>query len=101
MEAALHYALERDELTLHYQPILEVRTGRITGVEALMRWCREGRLIPPKDFIPLAEESGLIFRMDEWVIFEALQQVRRWQSEGIGLTGVSVNINVRHLGSRR
>jgi len=100
MEAALHYALERDELTLHYQPILEVRTGRISGVEALMRWRREGRLIPPKDFIPLAEESGLIFRMDEWVIFEALQQVRRWQSEGIGLTGVSVNINVRHLGQQ-
>ncbi len=98
MEAALHHALERGEILLYYQPILEVRTGRINGVEALMRWRRDGRVLHPAEFVPLAEESGLIFRMDEWVIFEALQQVRRWQLEGIGLTSISVNINVRHLG---
>lgn len=98
LEAALHHALERGEILLYYQPILEVRTGRISGVEALMRWRRDGRVLHPAEFVPLAEESGLIFRMDEWVIFEALQQVRRWQLEGIGLTSISVNINVRHLG---
>ncbi len=98
MEAALHHALERGEILLYYQPILEVRTGRINGVEALMRWRRDGRVLHPAEFVPLAEESGLIFRMDEWVISEALQQVRRWQLEGIGLTSISVNINVRHLG---
>ena len=98
MEAALHHALERGEILLYYQPILEVRTGRISGVEALMRWRRDGRVLHPAEFVPLAEESGLIFRMDEWVISEALQQVRRWQLEGVGLTSISVNINVRHLG---
>ena len=97
LEAALHVAVDRSELVLHYQPIVEARTGRIAGAEALMRWVRNGQLLSPTSFIPLAEESGLVFRMGEWAISEALQQVRRWQIAGIGLTSVSVNINVRHL----
>ena len=97
LEAALHLALDRKELVLHYQPIIDARTGKVTGAEALMRWMRGGQLITPAAFIPLAEENGLVFRMGEWAISEALQQVRRWQLRGLGLTSVSVNINVRHL----
>ncbi len=97
LEAALHSAVDRNELVLHYQPIIDAKTGRVTGAEALMRWMRGGQLITPASFIPLAEENGLVFRMGEWAISEALQQVRRWQLRGLGLTSVSVNINVRHL----
>ena len=97
LEAALHSAVDRNELVRHYQPIVDARTGRVTGAEALMRWMRGGQLITPASFIPLAEENGLVFRMGEWAISEALQQVRRWQLRGLGLTSVSVNINVRHL----
>ncbi len=97
LEAALHSAVDRNELILHYQPIVDSRTGQVTGAEALMRWMRGGQLITPASFIPLAEENGLVFRMAEWAISEALQQVRRWQLRGLGLTSVSVNINVRHL----
>ena len=97
LEAALHSAVDRNELVLHYQPIVDARSGRVTGAEALMRWMRGGQLITPASFIPLAEENGLVFRMGEWAISEALQQVRRWQLRGLGLTSVSVNINVRHL----
>ncbi len=97
LESALHTAVDRSELVLHYQPIVDARNGRVTGAEALMRWMRGGQLITPASFIPLAEENGLVFRMGEWAISEALQQVRRWQLRGLGLTSVSVNINVRHL----
>ena len=97
LEAALHSAVDRNELVLHYQPIVDARSGRVTGAEALMRWMRGGQMITPASFIPLAEENGLVFRMGEWAISEALQQVRRWQLRGLGLTSVSVNINVRHL----
>jgi diguanylate cyclase (GGDEF)-like protein len=97
LESALHTAVDRSELVLHYQPIVDARNGRVSGAEALMRWMRGGQLITPASFIPLAEENGLVFRMGEWAISEALQQVRRWQLRGLGLTSVSVNINVRHL----
>ena len=79
METALHKALERNELVLHYQPKVDVRTARMVGVEGLMRWKRDGKLIPPGDFIPLAEESGLIVPMSEWAIREAAQQAHAWQ----------------------
>ena len=97
LETALHLALERHELVLHYQPIVDPRTRRLAGVEALMRWQRDGRLVQPGDFIPIAEETGLIFRMGEWAVGEALQQVRRWRNVGLPVGTVSVNIHARHL----
>jgi diguanylate cyclase (GGDEF)-like protein len=97
LETALHQALERNELVLHYQPIVDPRTRRLAGVEALMRWQREDRLVPPGEFIPIAEETGLIFRMGEWAVGEALQQVRRWRNVGLPVATVSVNIHARHL----
>ncbi len=97
LEAALHQALDRQELTLHYQPIVEPRTRRLAGVEALMRWQREDRLLGPGEFIPIAEETGLVFRMGEWAVGEALQQVRRWRNAGLPVQTVAVNIHARHL----
>ncbi|MCD2506159.1 EAL domain-containing protein, partial [Staphylococcus aureus] len=74
LETALHKALEREELVLHYQPKVDVRGARMVGAEALMRWQRGGQLVSPGEFIPLAEETGLIIPMSEWAIREALRQ---------------------------
>lgn len=97
MQTALATVLDRNELILHYQPIIDTRYNRVVGVEALMRWMRGSQMLSPGKFIPLAEDSGLDFRMGEWAISEALQQLRRWQRGGMAIPGVSVNLSVRHL----
>ena len=97
LESALHQALERRELLLHYQPIVDPRSRRLAGVEALMRWQREDRLLSPDAFIPIAEETGLVYRLGEWAVGEALSQVRRWRDTGLPVPAVSVNIHARHL----
>jgi EAL domain-containing protein (putative c-di-GMP-specific phosphodiesterase class I) len=95
LETALHKAIERDELVLHYQPQVEISTGRMVGVEALMRWRRGDQLVPPNEFIPLAEVTGLIVPMSEWVLREAAKQAREWQKE-FGFDGtVAVNMPYR------
>ncbi|MBK1689922.1 putative bifunctional diguanylate cyclase/phosphodiesterase [Rubrivivax gelatinosus] len=80
LEAALPGAAERGELELHYQPQVDVASGRLVGVEALMRWRFDGRLVMPGDFIALAEESGDILEMSKWALREAAGQARRWQA---------------------
>jgi diguanylate cyclase (GGDEF)-like protein/PAS domain S-box-containing protein len=101
-EFALRRAVERGELRLHYQPELDLTTREITGVEALVRWQREdGTLIPPGDFIPLAEETGLIVPIGKWVIEEACRQIQRWSAIGGRLASqlpVWVNLSARQLG---
>ena len=92
LESALHKAIERDELVLHYQPKIDVKHARMTGVEALMRWQRGGQLVPPADFIPLAEESGLIIPMSEWAIREAARQVKEWQLNFGFAEAIAVNL---------
>ena len=95
LESALHKALEREDLVLHYQPKVDVRAARVVGVEALMRWQRGAVLVPPGDFIPLAEETGLIVPMSEWLLREAARQVKAWQlSLGQSLP-IAVNMPTR------
>jgi predicted signal transduction protein with EAL and GGDEF domain/CheY-like chemotaxis protein len=94
-ETALHKAIEREELELHYQPQIDVRLGRVLGMEALMRWRHEGRLVPPGEFIPLAEETNLIMPMSEWLLRAAAAQARRWH-ERLGLDRpISINLPAR------
>ena len=97
VENDLRRAVERGELLLHYQPVVEVATGQVAAVEALVRWQHPERgLLPPGWFIPLAEQTGLIKPLTLWVLEEALEQARRWHGEGIR-TRVAVNLSARLL----
>jgi diguanylate cyclase (GGDEF)-like protein/PAS domain S-box-containing protein len=98
IEKELHYALERDELSLHYQPILHLSTGEIQGVEALVRWKNETLdPVSPADFIPIAEETGLILPIGEWILRAACLQNKKWQTKGHSPLQVSVNISMRQI----
>ncbi|HJW11784.1 MAG TPA: EAL domain-containing protein, partial [Albitalea sp.] len=92
LESALHKAIERNELVLHYQPKIDVRAAKMVGAEALMRWQRGGVLVPPGDFIPLAEETGLIIPLSEWAIREAARQARIWQDNFGFADSIAVNL---------
>ena len=95
LESALHKAIDRNELVLHYQPKVDEATSRVLAVEALMRWRRDGTLVPPGEFIPVAEETGLIVAMSEWAIEEAARQIGVWRDlHGIDLS-VAVNLPSR------
>jgi diguanylate cyclase (GGDEF)-like protein len=93
LERALRKAVERKEFELHYQPQIDVRTGKVLGVEALLRWRRpDTELLVPHAFIGLAEQTGLIEPIGEWVLKEACQQARIWQDLGLNSIQVAVNI---------
>jgi EAL domain-containing protein (putative c-di-GMP-specific phosphodiesterase class I) len=94
LESSLRRALEKKELFLVYQPQMDVATGKITGLEALLRWQHpELGLVPPDRFIRIAENSGLIIPIGEWVLRAACSQARRWQDEGIPAVVVAVNVS--------
>ena len=98
LERFLRHALEQDEFQLHYQPKIDLTTGRATGMEALLRWIHPGMgMIPPAKFIPLAEETGLIVPIGEWVLREACAQARRWQTQGLPPLRVAVNLSARQF----
>lgn len=101
LEADLRCALGRNEFVLHYQPIVSLHTGKITGVEALLRWQHPKRgLVPPVHFIPIAEEYGLIVHIGHWVRIEACKQVRAWEAAGLGIVPLSVNVSASEFGAK-
>jgi diguanylate cyclase (GGDEF)-like protein len=94
LEASLRRALERCEFVLHYQPKIDLKSGQITGVEALLRWRHPERgLIPPAEFIPIAESCGLIVPIGRWVLRQVCLQARKWQGAALPHIRVAVNIS--------
>jgi diguanylate cyclase (GGDEF)-like protein len=96
-ETNLRRALERGEFTVHYQPLMNLATGRVDGAEALLRWPQQDdRLVSPVEFIPIAEETGLIVPLGEWVLLEACAQAQAWQAMHPGLR-IAVNLSARQF----
>ena len=95
LETDLRYALEREEFEVLYQPQVDMRTGRIIGAEALLRWHHpERKVISPVEFIPIAEETGLIIPIGEWVLRTACTQTKFWHNGGFGFLNIAVNLSV-------
>jgi len=97
LEAKLRKALEKKEFVLYYQPKVEIKTGVVKGVEALLRWESDEGLVSPGDFIPLAEETGLIVPMGEWVLSEACRQLKEWHQSTRIPIGMAVNLSARQF----
>ena len=98
LETDLRQALDREEFLLHYQPKVDLASGAVIGCEALVRWRHPRRgLVPPNDFIPLAEETGLIVPLGAWVLREACRQARRWKEAGLPPVSVAVNLSARQF----
>jgi diguanylate cyclase (GGDEF)-like protein/PAS domain S-box-containing protein len=97
----LRRALEQEELRVYYQPVYELKTSRLIGVEALVRWEHPQRgLVSPAEFIPIAERTGLIAEIDAWVMRQACRQMCQWQARGVGLSFVAVNVSSRLFARR-
>ncbi|MEE9584257.1 MAG: EAL domain-containing protein [Candidatus Brocadiales bacterium] len=98
LEGSMYGALEREEFELNYQPVVDINTGRIVGVEALLRWHHpEQGLVPPNEFISVAENTGLITQIGEWVLHTACAQNKAWQDAGLPPIHVSVNLSSRQF----
>lgn len=99
LQSSLHQALEKEEFEVYYQPFVDLASGSVTGMEALIRWKNpELGLVSPEEFIPLAEESGLIVPIGEWVLRESCAALRRLHSAGHGHLRVAVNLSARQFG---
>ena len=101
MATDMHRALEKGEFELYYQPTVDIRSGKINGAEALIRWQHSSRgTIFPLEFISLAEETGLIVPLSEWIFAEAIRQTKEWQDAGISPFRIAVNMSVHNLRSK-
>ena len=102
MRLQLARSMQLDQYYLLFQPKVELASMRVVGAEALIRWTPEpGRIVSPSEFIPLAEETGLILPLCEWVVNEACRQVRAWLNQGLPLTPISVNVSIKSLRDAR
>ncbi|TKB09682.1 EAL domain-containing protein [Desulforhopalus sp. IMCC35007] len=101
LENELRQAIERNEMSLHYQPQIDLTTGKVTGLEALIRW-QNFTLgnVPPLDFIPIAEDSGLIIPIGEWVLRTACRQAKSWQDADVEFSRIAVNVSVRQFAQK-
>jgi EAL domain-containing protein (putative c-di-GMP-specific phosphodiesterase class I) len=101
LEQGLLRALQREEFVLHFQPQVDLRSGEIVGLEALLRWqSPELGLVPPMEFIPVAEESNLIVDIGKWVLDKTCATLRAWQDAGVPVVPVAVNIAASQLRGR-
>lgn len=101
LETDLRHALDREEFVLHYQPQVSIGTGRVVGAEALVRWQHPERgLVAPMEFIPVAEETGLIVLLGDWVLRTACAQAKAWLDEGLPCTRIAVNLSARQFQQR-
>jgi diguanylate cyclase (GGDEF)-like protein len=101
IEECLRRALERDEFALHYQPIIDLTTGAISGAEALIRWTHPTRgMIPPVQFIPVAEDCGLMLPIGKWVLREACRQTQAWIEDGLHIGTIAVNVSALEFRSQ-
>jgi predicted signal transduction protein with EAL and GGDEF domain len=101
LEDRVRHALERDEFALHFQPKVDLKTGRIVGVEALIRWLHPDLgLVSPDDFIPIAEECGLMVPIGRWVLAQACHQAQAWQDMGLPAVQIAVNVSAVELHER-
>ena len=100
VEGSLRFALERNEFLMHYQPKIDLKTGKITGVEALIRWLHPDRgLIGPRQFISIAQDCGLMLPMGQWALRESCRQAQAWQNAGLRPVGLAVNVSSAELRS--
>lgn len=98
LEEELRYAMENDEIFLNYQPKVSFKTGEIIGMEALARWQRnDSKMVPPNEFIPIAEETGLIIPLGEDILYKAIRDAKRWNDAGLMTLKISVNISARQF----
>jgi diguanylate cyclase (GGDEF)-like protein/PAS domain S-box-containing protein len=98
IEHDLRHAIQRDEFVMHYQSKFDLETGRVVGAEALVRWTHpSGILIPPGEFIPIAEEAGLIAQLGELTLRQACRQTQAWRASGLLLEGIAVNLSAREF----
>ena len=100
LESKLRRAVEREEFILHYQPKVSLGTRQVTGLEALIRWKTDDRLVPPASFIPLLEETGLILEVGEWALYQAVRQHREWLEQGMQAPAIAVNVSAVQLRQR-
>jgi diguanylate cyclase (GGDEF)-like protein/PAS domain S-box-containing protein len=101
LETDLRSALGRNEFLLHYQPKINLQTGQVTGMEALIRWQHPERgMLLPATFVPIAEECGLILRIGQWMLLEACRQAREWSDSGLGVVPISVNVSAVEFQSK-
>jgi diguanylate cyclase (GGDEF)-like protein/PAS domain S-box-containing protein len=101
VESSLRHAIERQEFLLHYQPKINLVTGEITGIEALIRWQHPDRgLVPPDQFVPIAEDCGLICTIGRWVLREACRQALEWQAAGLPFQRIAVNVSSTEFRSK-
>ena len=102
LESEMRNALERNQFFLVYQPQMDIKTGRIVGLEALLRWKHPDLgLVPPNKFIPVAERNGLILPIGEWVLRSACTQIRSWQAQGLAVVPVAVNVSAMQFRSKQ
>ncbi|WP_212934792.1 sensor domain-containing protein [Bacillus hominis] len=100
IENQLHRAIEKNEFFLYYQPQFNIDTKKIASMESLIRWeNKELGFVPPNQFIPLAERTGFIIKLDEWVVNQVCQQIREWLNKGYEVVPIAVNISARHFRS--